>query len=206
MTISDLAFIACLCGSVAVLVRVPYLHIRGRRRTATRLAVRWSVILVAYLALLVVISRTQAQRIVAMGSEQCFDDWCITVDSVARADAIRAERATGTWLLVTVRVSSHMRGRRQSEPDAYGYLLDASGTRIEQSERGQAALTLAGLAGSPIGAFVEPNSSFVSRIAFDVPRGARGLGFVKERRARFPGIVIIGDPTSLFHRRTVVPL
>ena len=45
-----------------------------------------------------------------------------------------------------------------------------------------------------------------SVMAFDVPASAKELGFVKERKSRFPGIVIIGGPVSLLHRREVVPL
>ena len=107
---------------------------------------------------------------------------------------------------MTARVSSHMRRRAQSEPDAYAYLLDESGKRFDESERGQTALVQTGIAGSPLGALIEPNGSITSRFAFDVTIGARGLGFVKERRSRFPAIIVIGDPVSLFHRRTVVPL
>jgi hypothetical protein len=206
MTILDLLFILCVLGSAGSLVRVAYLAVRGRARAALRAAGRWAAFAACYLAVLVAVSLTQSQRIVAIGREQCFDDWCLTVDSVRYHDSIGSAAAKGTWAVVTAHVSSHMRGRRQSEPDAYGYLLDASGHRIEQSERGQAALVGGGMAGTPMGSFVEPNGSFTSRMAFDVPRDTGALVFVKERRARFPGIIIIGDPVSLFHRRTVVPL
>lgn len=206
MTVFDLLFLACCVGSVGTLARVAYQLVRGRSGVALRLIVRWTILATCYVGLVILVSLAQPQRTVPVGSEQCWDDWCITVDSIARSDSIGHERAMGTWVVVTARVSSHMRVRRQSEPDAYAYLLDAAGNRVEQSERGQAALQRAGLAGPLLGAFVEPDGAFVSRLAFDVPRTAQGLGFVKERRARFPGIVIIGDNTSLLHKRTIVPL
>jgi hypothetical protein len=62
------------------------------------------------------------------------------------------------------------------------------------------------LEGKAITEFLDPGGSFQSRIAFDVPKAVHGLAFVKERRSRFPGAIIIGDPTSLLHRPTVIPI
>lgn len=103
-------------------------------------------------------------------------------------------------------VSSRMQRRRQSEPDAFVYLRDSASQRYEPSEVGVHALQSAGLQGKLITEFLEPGGSFQSRTAFDVPKAASELVFVKERRSQFPGVLIIGDPMSLLHRPTVLPI
>ncbi|MEP6620321.1 MAG: hypothetical protein ABJE47_13440 [bacterium] len=206
MTLPDLVFLLSALATAGTLVRGIYLLARRRGAQAVRVARRWAVGAAAYFAILVIVSFTQPQRVVMVGAENCADDWCITVDSVTYADTIGGERAAGRWLIVHARVSSHMRARRQSEPDAYGYLIDAAGTVIQQSERGQRSLERTGRAGNPLGAFVEPDGAFAGNLVFDVHREAGRVGFVKERRSRFPGTIIIDDGTSLFHKRTIVPI
>jgi hypothetical protein len=206
MSIFDLLFLISLLGVIIVLVRLIYLAIRTRWRSAGKLAAWLLMFIAAYMLVLVGFSIAEPQTEVAIGTPQCFDDWCITVEQATRQDAIGTTRASGTFCIATVRISSRARGRPQRETDVRVSLIDDRGRRFDVSRSGQQALEQQGLAGKPVTSFAEPEGSFESRMAFDVPRDARKLSLVKSSWGWFPFRLIINDPQSWLHRPTVVPL
>ncbi len=82
---------------------------------------------------LVTLSLATPQKVLPVGELQCFDDWCITVQAVARQQRIGATSAHGVFLVVTTRVSSRARGRRQRETDVYVYVTDYRSGRFDVS-------------------------------------------------------------------------
>ncbi|HEV7488208.1 MAG TPA: hypothetical protein VGQ65_21245 [Thermoanaerobaculia bacterium] len=206
MSIFDLLFLASMLGVAIVVVRVLYLLIRSRWRAAGRAAAWLLMFVAAYMLVLAGFSIAEPRQEVAIGTPQCFDDWCITVETASRQDAIGTTRATGTFCIATVRVSSRAKGRPQRETDVRVYLLDDRGHRFDVSSAGRRALEQHGLAGLPLTSFVDAGGSFESRLAFDVPRDVGHLNLVKTSWGWFPFRLIIGDPQSWLHRPTVVPL
>jgi hypothetical protein len=206
MSIFDLLFLASMLGVAVVLVRILYLLIRTRWRAAGRAAAWLLLFIAAYMLVLVGFSIAEPRQEVAIGTPQCFDDWCITVEEASRQDAIGTTRATGTFCVATLRVSSRAKGRPQRETDVRVYLLDDRGRRFDVSPAGQRALERQGLAGSPLTSYADAGGSFESRLAFDVPRDVRQLNLVKRSWGWFPLRLIIGGPQSWLHRPTVVPL
>src|SRR5436305_7938567 len=179
MSIFDLLFLASLLAVVIVLVRVVYLAIRTRWRAVGKTAAWLLMFIAAYMLVLLGFSIAEPQKQVAIGEPQCFDDWCITAEQASRQDAIGTTRATGTFCIATVRVSSRAKGRPQRETDVRVLLIDERGRRFDVSPAGQRALEQQGLAGKPVTSFVDPEGSFESRLAFDVPRDVRKLNLVK---------------------------
>jgi hypothetical protein len=206
MSIFDLLFLVSILGVVIVLLRVIYLAIRARWRAAGKAAAWLLTYIAAYMLVLVGFSMAEPQKQVAVGEPQCSDDWCITVEQVSRQDVIGATRASGTFCIATVRVSSRAMGRPQREMDVRVSLIDDRGRRFDVSPAGQRALEQQGLAGRPVTSFVEPAGSFESRLAFDVPRDVGQLNLVKSSWGWFPVRLIIDDPQSWLHRPTVVLL
>ncbi len=206
MTVYDLLFIVSFFVTAGALVRIPYLLLRRRRTAVAATATRIGIFVAAYATVLIAVSVLSPGRIVPIGEARCFDEWCITVTSAERTPRIGDVPATGTFEVVTTRVSSRSRGRRQREIDVYPFLIDGSGRRFDVSPTGQEALRRAGLAGEPLTSFVDPGDSFDSRLAFDLPPDAKELGFVKAAHGSFPRLFIINESGSLLHRPTVVPL
>ncbi len=197
MTPAGVPYVDSSLGSVGVS--------RGRPSDAKRSAARLAAFLGLYGAVLVAVSLATPQKRLPIGEPQCFDEWCIAIVGVARQPELGNVPAKGVFWVVTAKVSSRARGRRQRERAAFAYLTDGRGRRFDASPEGQAALERGGIAGSPLTAFVEPGGAFESRLAFDVPRDATNLAFVKAS-GWFPVAFVIGDPSSLLHRRTVVAL
>jgi len=188
MHLTDLLFLVAMLATLVAFIRTLWRLVRGDRAAARRTATWWAVGAAAYFAVLLVVSMIQPGRVVPLGDDECFDDWCIALTAAQPRDA---------RLVVTLRVSNRGRGRAQAEPDAYVYLRDDAGHDIQQAAI--AAPTAAPLLGDRVPA----GKAQLVEAMFDVPRDAHALSLVKARRARFPGNVIIGDPGSLLHRPTV---
>lgn len=206
MSLFDLLFLVCFVAAVITIGRIGYLALRGRFRAARTALIRLLACIAAYMLVLLGFSLAEPRTEIPIGEARCFDDWCITVEQAARQSAIGRAKASGTFYVITLRVSSRAKGRPQRETGVDIYLIDALGRRIEISPSGQAALAQAGLAGEPLTSFAAPGASFQSRLAFDVPPDARHLGLVKASHGWFPVRFIIRDPGSWLHRPTVTPL
>ena len=206
MSIFDLLFLLSLTGVLIGAGVVTYRFARGRNVTAATLLRRLLVFVGGYTLLLIAVSVAEPQREIPIGTAQCFDEWCVTVQGVVRQAAIGEVRAKGTFYVVTLSLSSRAKRRRQSEPDAIVYLLDGAGRRFDVSESAQRGLVAEGIAGERLDAFLDPGAAVLSRVAFDVPNDAAHVALVKASRSRFPFRWIVGDPQSWLHRPTVVPL
>jgi hypothetical protein len=206
MSLFDLLFLVSFAAAIITIGRIVYLSFRGRFRAARTTLIRLLVCVAAYMAVLIGFSLAKPRREIPIGVTRCFDEWCITVEQATRQATIGTTRAAGTFYVITLRVSSRAKQRRQRETDVYIYLIDEFGRRIEISPSGQQALAHANLAGEPLTSFLDPGSSFLSRLAFDIPPNARHLWLVKASHGWFPVRLIIGEPQSWLHRPTVVPL
>jgi hypothetical protein len=150
---------------------------------------------VVYLCVLVGVSLGQRQRVVAIGEPQCFDDMCFTVTGVDEMPGFLIR--DGRHLVrVTIRVTN--RGRKaQREGSIWAYLVDAKGRVWEQSP---------GVNGVGLTARLVGGDSVASEPIFKVAPDATGLGLVLTHGRWQPGVLVIGDSDSLFHKKTVVTL
>jgi hypothetical protein len=200
----DLLFLASALFVAVTLVLIVYRLVRGHRDSAARTMGILIAYVAIYLAILISVSLVTPQKVLAIGEERCFDEWCITVTGVSRESRIGDATAQGVFEIVNAKVSSHSHGRRQREVGVRTYLLDALGHRFDIAAAGQRELERAGQAGQPIETFVDPGGSFETRLVYDVPAGTSELGFVKTGAG--PGSLIIGDSDSFFHQPTIVRL
>ncbi|HMF64052.1 MAG TPA: hypothetical protein VK608_08200 [Edaphobacter sp.] len=169
---------------------------QGQRMKARR-HIAWIIwVWVVYMAALVVTSLLQPQKVVAMGQDQCFDHMCFAVTEAEEVPGFLSH--DGSRLVrVSVRISNRGPGEAQSEGLIRAYLVDAQGRRWEQSP---------GISGVRLTARVTAGSSIVSEPVFKVAKDASGLQLIFTHGWKQPGILMIRDPDSLWHKRTVVPL
>jgi hypothetical protein len=188
MSIGDLFFMVCFLALVVAVMRLGVLAVRGRWDGVRRSGSRVAALVVAYFAVLVVVSLATPRRWVALGEEQRFDDLAFAVD--------RAESAAGHWRL-QVRVANHGRGRGQRARDADVALVAADGRSfactVEPSAR-------------PLTSMVQAGESFETAVSVDVPEGATIVGADVIHGSGPPGWFIIGDRGSFLHQRPLVRL
>lgn len=209
MTIFDGALILAVLGCVLALFSLGYFLFRRQWRRAKRVLLALASFLVLYAVVLLSVSLLSPQRVLAMGQDRCFDDWCISVERVVQQPTVGAAPTTvtvhGAFSLVTVRVSSRARAITQRALDAQVYLLDAKSQRYDPSPIGQRAFDATGQGGQPLDSAIAPGGSFTRTLVFDLPKGSSHLA-LGVTHGLFPDILVIGSDQSFLHKPTITQL
>jgi hypothetical protein len=194
MTIFDLLFIFLFLASVVTLLTALVIAIRGRFAKAKRILLVYAACFAIYMAIVLAVALITPQRIVRLGEDRCFDDWCI---AVAHAD----HHATpdGIACTLTLRISSHAKRVDQREKSLQVYLLDAQGRRFAPAPAPTAV---------PFDVLLHPGDAVETERSYLLPNNARDVGaiVVHEGSFCFPGCFIIGEDANPLHKPTIVPL
>jgi hypothetical protein len=192
MTVFDLLFIAVFVGTMVILVLAGLAAIRGRRARALAWLRRLGVMASVYLGIVILVSLVSPSRVLNLGEEQCSDDWCIAVTKARHQPVADAQLYE-----VSFRISSRARGRAQRERGVRVYLMDS---------RGRCYDPVLDQADVPFDRLLQPQEAVDIRRVFNLPVAAHDPVLVVSREGWFPGLFIIGDSGSLFHKRPVVRL
>jgi len=188
MTIFDLILIASFLATGAVLVSALVAAIRGRWSTFRKLLIGWGVFAAVYFGALVAISLATPQRLMSVGENRCWDDWCIAVTKVQRATTTE-----GALLTVTLRMSSTAKRVTQRENGLSVYLIDDRGRRYEPVPSDSA---------KPFGVPLGPGESAETERVFQVAADSHGIALAFKHAG--PGKIIIGDDESFLHKPAIV--
>jgi hypothetical protein len=151
----------------------------GRFARAGRILRRWLIGAAAYFAAVIAVTLVSPRTIHVVGDTQCFDDWCIAVESGQRLSGPEATYA------VSLRLSNRARGRTMGERGTVAYLTDAQNRRYDPLPDPDAV---------PFDTPIAPGASVVTVRRFHVPPDAASLGFVYTHEGGFPiGWLIIGE-------------
>jgi hypothetical protein len=168
--------------------------LRHERPKAVRNSLWIVAVWVVYMAVLLGVSLTQPQRVVALGQDQCFDEMCFAVTGVQELPGYLIH--DGSRLIrISVRVSNHGKKKMQSERLIQAYLIDKQGRQWAESTA---------ISGVRLTTRVAAGDSVMSQPVFKVAGDATGLGLIFTHGQRQPGVAVIGDSDSLLHKRTVV--
>jgi hypothetical protein len=192
MTLFDLFFIAVFFAAVGMLVLAGVAVLRGRRAAAIATLRRLGVFVGVYLGIVILVSLASPGRVLNVGDDQCWDDWCLTVTDVRRTPTENAIK-----LLVTFRVSSRARRVSQRGRGTQVYVMDGQGRRSDPVPDPDAI---------PFDVLLQPQEARITTREFDLPADAQDPVLIATHGEGFPGWFIIGDAASLFHKKTVVRL
>ena len=147
-------------------------------------AIFWAI----YLTIVAAVSFATPRKVLAIGERRCFDDWCLTVQSVDG----------GRPFKVTLRVQSDAKRVTQSAPGNQVFLEDDAGKRYAAGpENGQ----------PPFSKMIGPGESYDTIREFDVPAGVKIVGLVVGHSSGpNPGALVIGDDDAIFHKPAIVKL
>lgn len=184
-----------LVGWTAVgLLGVGISFVQQQRRKAVRHAGSIMAVWVIYLATLISVSLLQPQKFVAVGTPQCYDEMCFTVLGF---DEVPGYLLHGSKL-VRVKVGIANRGHKsESESRIRAYLIGKQGSGWHE---------VPGLSGVRLTVRVPAGGSTVSEPVFKVDSDGVPEGLVFTHGQWQPGVLVIGDSDSLFHRPTVARL
>lgn len=208
MSLFDLLFVLLVLTAVGTMVVVLVHTLRGRRQRAGALLRRVAIVTVVYLVIVLGVGVLAPQRILSVGDPQCFDDWCVTIDSVSILPQL-GERdpiaPAGAFYIVALHLSNGGRGRPQRASSAVIYLRDGHGRRYDVSLDGQRAFEGEHGAAAPLTATVLVGRPVETVRVFDAPADAEDLGVVvRHPVGPSPGLFVIGDDFSLLHKPAIV--
>jgi hypothetical protein len=190
----DLLFIGLVLVSLAMLAVVITAVLTGRFKKAACLCMGYVGCLALYMGVVVVVSLASPQRVLGLGQERRFDDWCIAVD-----DATRSGPSTQRTYTVTLRITNRARRVSQQENGVSVYVIDEKGQRFDAVPDPCAV---------PFNVRLEPGQSVATVRTFKASAASGRLGLVVWRDGlnRLPGIFIISDDSSLLHKPTITRL
>ena len=211
MILFDLLFLVVCLASVITLAAILRALVQGHRRQARTLFVRYAIGTASYLGMVIVVSLVTPQRVVAIGENRCFDDWCLAVEGVAHTPELgpaeATVRATGVFYVVTLRLSNGARGRPQRANSAAVHLWDGQGRRYDLSRPGQEAFEAQHGPVPPLTVTLAVGQALNTVAVFDLPTNARDVSLTVEHPVGpSPGRLIIQDDASLFHKPAIVRL
>jgi hypothetical protein len=205
--IFELLFLLFVLATVLALIATIVLHMSRRHKVAYRTMVATAAAWVAYLAIVAAVSASTPQRVLGMNEDLCFDEICFAAVDFRVAPQLgpadRPTKASGIFSIVTVRVSSHSRGRTQSEGGLRARLWDGA-RYYDASAVGQQAYLASGASSAPLTARLSPGETVQSIQVFDMPLQVPSLQLVLDHGFT-PGYFVIGE-SPLFHQPTVIKL
>jgi hypothetical protein len=172
---SLLFLVTALTVVVLIAVAVSAL-LRGRRRSARRSGTALLVLVTSYAAVLIGTSVSSRPRTLRAGEWKCFDDWCVTLSSVAPTPS-------GQQLSLAVRNAGRGRVQRPDTPHAY----------LELTGRAPVELHPAGL-GQQLAAG--------QTAEIPCPIAWTGTGRLVVTEGGWPSRFVIGDENTAWHART----
>jgi hypothetical protein len=191
MTILDLLFLGCFLLSLIAFVAAAYAAIRGRVSRAFSILGVWLACAILYLAVSASVAYAAPQRVIAIGTPWCFDDWCLTVKNVQRADMNYN---------VDLLISSEAKRVTQRAKGAWIYLRDENDRHYKPfDDPGEV----------PLDVLLQPSESVAAQRRFHVPVKVHELGLVTGHPGPPCGLmslVIIGNGGCLFHKQTMIRL
>lgn len=203
----DLLFLLCVAITAIALVAVIAMALAKRSCTAKKLLKGLGIGWAAYLAIVLVVAAATPQLVIPANHDLCFDELCFASVNLQTAAQLgppaQPIRANGVFYIVTVRASSHARGRAQSE-QGLGALLWSPQRSYAASPQAQAAWNAAHPDNAAITARLSPGQSVLSDLVFDVPAQAGDLGLVLTHGFT-PGYFVIGE-CPLLHKPTILRL
>jgi hypothetical protein len=211
MMIFDLLFLVVLLTTVLALGRSIIALLRGQQTQTRQVLTHAGLGLTLYLVVLIAVSLTTPQRVLALGDDRCFDDWCVAVEAVDQARVLGPDgqrlQAVGVFHIVTLRLSNQGRGRVQRASSAAIHLIDSHGRTYDLAPRGQAAYEAQHSVQAPLTVVVPVGEAVHIVEVFDLPVEAGPLGLTVEHPVGLsPGLLIIGNDASLWHKPTIVRL
>ncbi|MGH9775701.1 MAG: hypothetical protein ACRD50_12215 [Candidatus Acidiferrales bacterium] len=192
MSLFDLLFILSFLASVATLITAAVCAICKRGPRALRILRAYAICLGIYLGIVAIASLFVPRRVLRVGEPECFDDWCISVESFSSTP-----RQNGVSNVVRFQLSSRAGRVTQREKNVVVYLTDNHGRRFDPALDSSAV---------PFDAQLQPQQSIATTRVFEVPADTSGLGLVIAHEGGFPiGWFIIGDE-AWFRKPAIVPL
>jgi hypothetical protein len=195
MSIFDLIFLLSALISMVSVLAAATLAFIGRRRSARAIVRSLGIYVLGYLALSILVSAMKPQRILAVGTPWCFDDWCLAVDRVTEQPS-----AQSVSYAFDLRVLSRARRVSQRASGAWIYVLDEQGHQYAPTTASDE---------TPLDVLLLPEEVRYTTRTFVMPAGIPPVGLITGHGAGYCGVMsvlIIGAGGCVFRKPPMIGL
>jgi hypothetical protein len=195
MSIFDLIFILCFLASVVTFIAGVIMMIRGRWQTLVRILGLYGMCAASYFAVDMAIAYLRPQRVIAIATPWCFDEWCLAVTKATHSAGGDAQTYN-----IDLELSSQTRGRAQRANGAWVYLIDDVGRRYAPESNSSDV---------PLDTLLQPGESIQVSRRFTVPANVREVGLVTGHGGPYCGamsVLIVGSAGCVFNKPTMIRL
>jgi len=142
------------------------------------------MIILSYSVLWSIFHFLSSDKVVPLGTDICFDDWCATITKIETPKTLGKENQLfyphGQFIILHIEMSNHARGISQKPCEPRVHIIDEKGNYWSFSVEGQEVLEK--LIGSqiPIDEKLELHESLETQLVFDLPLDAKKLKILIE--------------------------
>ncbi len=116
---------------------------------------------------------------VPLGTDICFDDWCITVTKIEKTPSIEKDNEVlapnEQFVILHIKISNHARGIAQKPSKPRVHIIDEKGSYWSVSDKGQHLLEKTFGQQVPIDQKLELNQSLETQLVFEIPKNAEKI-------------------------------
>jgi hypothetical protein len=196
MTLYELIFILLFLSSVIAAFGILILIGTRRRSAARKILLGAGTIWCVYFVLLAASDLITKPLVIAPGQDRCFDEMCFAVVNAQTSTSSTTSSADRKLYAVTVRVTSHSRGRTQGEGGLRARLYD-HGQFFDISTQAQKEYELEHGRSPVLTQRLSPGESIQSVLIFDVPNSITQPSLTLDHGFT-PGYFVIGE-SPFFH-------
>lgn len=141
---------------------------------------------------------TNGNKAVSLGTDICFDDWCVTVTKIEQQPAIGNEKAKGRFIILHIKMSNQAKGIAQKPSEPRVYIIDDQRHSWTFSKQGQNAIEDLQGKQTPIDQKLELHQSLETILVFDIPKDAKDCNVLIEEGSPFITKLLLQGDNKVF--------
>jgi hypothetical protein len=174
---TTLIFFGTVIAILVFLIRIVIRMVR-KESIISNLKVLLAIV-IGYAFLWLVFYFISSYKVVPMGTDICFDDWCATIVKAENSMSLTYEnkeiKPHGQFIILHIKMSNHARGIAQKPSEPRIHIIDDNGNYWGYSEEAQVFLEKINGKQIPIDERLELNQSLETQLVFDIPENTKDL-------------------------------
>jgi hypothetical protein len=142
-----------------------------------------------------------SNKAISLGTDICFDDWCVTVTKIERQLAIGNEKAKGQFIILYIKMSNQAKGIAQKPSEPRVHIIDDQRHSWTFSKQGQNAIENLKGKQIPIDQKLELHQSLETLLVFDIPKDAKNCNVLIEEGPPYITKLLLQENNKVFQIR-----
>jgi hypothetical protein len=172
---TTLIFFGTIITTLVYLIRIGISIVR-KESIISHVKVLFAVIL-SYSFLWLLFYFISSYKVVPIGTDICFDDWCATIVKTENSKSLAYDnkeiKPHGQFVILHIKMSNHARGIAQKPSEPRIHIIDDNGNYWGYSEEAQVFLEKIIGKQLPIDERLELNQSLETQFVFDIPENTK---------------------------------